>query len=284
MTMFDTLRDRPMHVAPPLAPTDFDMPDPSLPRIRRLEALAARAWPSRETVFDGTWAVRVCDHDTKRQNSIVPLDPNDSRDLDARIERARDRLLDASRRPTFRLTPLAAPRIDHALEDLGWDRIGRTHVMVADLAALPPLRAAPSDLCRRLWIERLEAMGGVSSERRCGLARTIERIATGTGPAAAGTGPAHLHSVSEDANPAAAALAVHIGRDVGLMEVFTDPGRRGRGHARRVVTQALATARARGASRAWLQVEVENAPAIALYRSLGFSVQYDYHYRVAPAS
>jgi ribosomal protein S18 acetylase RimI-like enzyme len=35
----------------------------------------------------------------------------------------------------------------------------------------------------------------------------------------------------------------------------------------------------RGAAFAWLQVEADNEPAIALYRSIGFAEAYRYHYR-----
>ena len=51
------------------------------------------------------------------------------------------------------------------------------------------------------------------------------------------------------------------------------------GHARRLILSALKWARQRGACRAWLQVEADNAAALALYRSLGFAEAYGYHYR-----
>ena len=48
---------------------------------------------------------------------------------------------------------------------------------------------------------------------------------------------------------------------------------------RRLVQSALKWARQRGARFAWLQVEADNAPALGLYRSLGFDEIYRYHYR-----
>jgi ribosomal protein S18 acetylase RimI-like enzyme len=40
-----------------------------------------------------------------------------------------------------------------------------------------------------------------------------------------------------------------------------------------------AAARERGARRAYLQVEVDNLPALRLYDGLGFQPSHDYHYR-----
>ena len=54
---------------------------------------------------------------------------------------------------------------------------------------------------------------------------------------------------------------------------------RGGGHGRRIVLAALKWARLRGAREAWLQVEADNGPATALYRSIGFREAYRYHYR-----
>ena len=57
--------------------------------------------------------------------------------------------------------------------------------------------------------------------------------------------------------------------------------RRGLGSA---ITSALCReAAARGARRVLLQVEMDNAAALALYARVGFTPVHRYHYRVAPA-
>ena len=53
--------------------------------------------------------------------------------------------------------------------------------------------------------------------------------------------------------------------------VASAPDRRGRGVGRAVLSAFLAEARARGASVIHLEVSEANAPAIALYRALGFA-------------
>ncbi|TIU20618.1 MAG: GNAT family N-acetyltransferase, partial [Mesorhizobium sp.] len=59
---------------------------------------------------------------------------------------------------------------------------------------------------------------------------------------------------------------------------------RNQGHARHLILSALKWARLRGAREAWLQVEDDNAPALTLYRSLGFDEVYRYHYRRPPGA
>jgi [ribosomal protein S18]-alanine N-acetyltransferase len=61
------------------------------------------------------------------------------------------------------------------------------------------------------------------------------------------------------------------GRDVQIMTVATDPGYQGRGIGRRMLTTLLDRARELGAESVLLEVRVDNAPAIHLYESLGFT-------------
>lgn len=51
------------------------------------------------------------------------------------------------------------------------------------------------------------------------------------------------------------------------------PAERRQGHARRLLNEVLAEVRAEGATAATLEVRRSNAPALALYRSLGFAVE-----------
>lgn len=58
--------------------------------------------------------------------------------------------------------------------------------------------------------------------------------------------------------------------------VWTPPALRGRGYARAVVAGALLAARARGVARSVLFTPIDNAPAQAAYRSLGYQRIGDY--------
>lgn len=66
-------------------------------------------------------------------------------------------------------------------------------------------------------------------------------------------------------------LSVWTGSDdCWIEDVYVDEAARGKGLGRALVVEALDRARRRGCGRAELDVDVVNAPALALYRSLGF--------------
>jgi GNAT superfamily N-acetyltransferase len=69
----------------------------------------------------------------------------------------------------------------------------------------------------------------------------------------------------------------------GLTAVEVHPGYRRQGLGAAITAAACQRARQRGISRVFLQVEVDNVPAQALYEGLGFRRSHRYHYRVAPA-
>ena len=88
-----------------------------------------------------------------------------------------------------------------------------------------------------------------------------------------------LFAVEREGETLSTAICVQDGELAGLFEVATAAAVRGQGFGRRVVSSALKWARMRGARTAWLQVEADNAPARALYDSLGYRELYRYHYR-----
>ena len=56
-----------------------------------------------------------------------------------------------------------------------------------------------------------------------------------------------------------------------LLTLATDPAHQRRGHAKALLTAAVSHLTERGVTRCLLEVAADNAPAIALYRALGFA-------------
>jgi GNAT superfamily N-acetyltransferase len=86
----------------------------------------------------------------------------------------------------------------------------------------------------------------------------------------------YLLACGDDGRPAGVAqiryrLSVWTGsEDCWIEDVYVDEAARGRGIGRALVADALRRARERGCGRAELDVDTVNAPARALYGSLGF--------------
>jgi ribosomal protein S18 acetylase RimI-like enzyme len=87
-------------------------------------------------------------------------------------------------------------------------------------------------------------------------------------------------SLVDGAETVACGLGVLEGPYIGLFDIVTHPARRGQGLGTKLIHNILSWARARGAQTAYLQVMLENGPALRLYDKLGFKELYQYWYRV----
>lgn len=85
------------------------------------------------------------------------------------------------------------------------------------------------------------------------------------------------------ASPDARGAAGLDGDWLGLHGLFVAEHARRRGLARAVIAALLEAGAEQGARTVWLHVETSNAPAIALYESLGFAEHHRCRYYTAPA-
>ena len=243
-----------------------------LATVRRYEAAGFRAWPASAVHYDGTWVVRLtAGHPAKRLNSVNPLDPGDLRNLPERIERAGRRFKAYGRPMTFRMSPLSGAALSRHLDSEGWSTLSESLVMGFDLdneAVHSAMDQIPLKDMGRFVVAAMQTQS-MDKALRPGLSEIIGAIQPEAG----------LFVLERGNEPLATAICVHEGDLAGLFEVATQPSERGKGFGRRVILSALKWARLRGASRAWLQVEADNAAGRRLYESIGFSEIYRYHYR-----
>jgi GNAT superfamily N-acetyltransferase len=241
----------------------------------RVEETCFNAFPALRQVLLGDWLLRFAEGLSRRANSVNPLRP-DCRRLDTAIAAA-EALYRRQGLPTiFRVPTLAAPALDAALADRGYTREGESCVLYGDIAELAAAADAEVQLLPRAGPDWLAAMGALqrhSAEQRRVYRRVVRAIAV----------PAAFAGLRVDGRFVALAYgAMHDGL-LCYESVITDPARRRRGSARRVVAALAAWARDEGASGACLQVEAGNAPALALYDGFGLKAElHRYHYRRAP--
>ncbi|OLP62153.1 GNAT family N-acetyltransferase [Xaviernesmea oryzae] len=241
-----------------------------LASVRRLEAVGFRAWPAEQAIYDGSWLIRLTRaHPSKRLNSLNPLDPGDRRDIAGRLKAAGKRFAAAGRPLTIRMTPLAPPELLDHLHGEGFERFDESIVMSADLSqgAGEGLDQLPLRDINRFIDARL-AISGEPESLRAGLCSILAAIKPETG----------LFLLQSADRPSAVALAVLDGELIGLEQVAVAEAERGQGLGKAVVQSALRWGHLHGARMAWLAVGAANAPALALYRKLGFSEVYRYAY------
>jgi GNAT superfamily N-acetyltransferase len=241
-----------------------------------IERATLLAWPALETIEDGSWTARFAQGYTKRANSVHSLEQADDGRASERIAALAERYRERSLRPVFRVTPLAGPGIVAALDAMGWDVYEPSVVLSMELSKRQRLVPAPTKYFEPgdpEWRHIQSAMAGNGPETSDILGAILDQI----------TVPARGVVVYDDAyQPAGAALAVNAENCAVFLNVVVDPAKRGQGFGRAVMHAALNWTSQMGASNAAIQVLADNAVALALYGSLGFTQIYDYHYRRAP--
>jgi GNAT superfamily N-acetyltransferase len=240
--------------------------------VAQIEAATFTAWPAITTAMDGMWLARFARGFTKRSNSIQCLDPADDGDAVERLRRMADLYPLNSLDPVFRVTPLAGPGVIAALDAEGWTPFEESRVLTMQLSdgLAMPEGVEVLDGTDERYFDIFAEIAGHNRRTRDTLATIVNLIAT-----------RNAGIVVRDASgePIAAALAINA-LGVGIYtNVITRKDKRGQGVGRRLMQGALAWTRSAGATHAAIQVVSDNAPAINLYSSLGFSEAYRYHYR-----
>lgn len=245
--------------------------------VRELAEVGARGWPAVETERLGGWLLRASGGFTRRANSALPLgDPGVP--LDEALAHTVRWYAARALPPVVAVTtgrPDAAEELAAELERRGWTASGHTRVRTA---ALAPLADTGADLTRVRLTREPDAAWLARYHRAAGPVPEARAVLTG--------GPSVWFATVAGADGGAEAIGrcVVDGRWAGFAAVEVAPAARRRGLARLVMAALAARALDEGASAAHLQVEADNAAALALYDGLGFTDHHGYHYRTAPAA
>jgi ribosomal protein S18 acetylase RimI-like enzyme len=255
-----------------------------------LERVAAAHWRGTEEEWLGDWLLRAASGFTGRANSVLPLgDPglrlDDALAVVTRWYRERG-LAAMIAVPTPLHGDVAGGsagrddpgrELDEQLARRSWPaRPGPAFFMVADL----PLNIPTDGLARDrtvlvspepddAWAARYHYRG---QDHLPPVARQVLTSAREQSFVSIRQGEEVL---------AIARLSVAAGW-AGLTAVEVHPGHRRQGLGSAITAAACRMAEERGIPGAFLQVEVDNAAAQALYTRLGFRYRHRYHYRMAP--
>jgi ribosomal protein S18 acetylase RimI-like enzyme len=243
--------------------------------LKTIEETTLNAWPGLQQILYDGWLLRFAEGYTRRANSVNPI-YSGRLDVTTKIGRCERIYGRRHLTPVFKLSPFVQPaHLDELLAKRGYRHEAPTSVQWLDLAAIP----APT-------INSVGQWSRPSPEWRNDYVR-LNRVSSPNVPALS----AILHNIVPETNymtlkpqqqAVACGLAVREGHYVGLFDIVTDPHQRSQGYGTQLVLNLLAWAKQRGAKKAYLQVMLNNEPALKLYAKLGFREIYQYWYRVWP--
>ena len=242
--------------------------------IAELELLTSHCWPAREIVSYKGWVIHWNDGITWRANSVLPNAWEGTVDVEKLVDYVIDMYEEKNTLPAFKMSPASQPpELDELLEKKGFTKRMVTHVQtvaIQELSCLDP--HLPVDLFEVNNVSLNVLMHQSEREKKEieGRKRIINRIA----------GAKNIARVMMHGRTASVGLGVVQKDWLGLFSIRTMPEFRRRGAAWSVNCALAKWGEDIGASRAFLQVEAENRPALNLYQAMGFETLYTYWYRI----
>jgi N-acetylglutamate synthase len=233
--------------------------------IAALERAAADAWPPPVVEALGAWRLRAAQGYTGRANSALPLgDPG------LPMPQALDAVTEFYRRhglpPQVDVPLPLATSVEHELRKAGWQPQCTVLVQVMDLPALIEATPEGADFILRATPSS-QAMTMIAG-RRGPLPEVALRVLTGVEPVV----------FAELGGEALRCMGRGTVTDgwLGIFAVETATEARRQGLARQAMGALARWAATHAATRAFLQVESTNEPAIGLYERIGFHTHHRY--------
>lgn len=243
--------------------------------IRLIEELAANAWPACIQQTLGEWRLRANMDVTKRANSVYTGGsfPEHGEWLGLIEDFYRRRSL----APCFYISAATPAELNDILDFAGYRKDFGCYTLAASGRevldrSVKPQRFASEFAAEagREWIHDFMRLEGYPPARYEGYAHIFSAI-----------GPQKAFVSLRDHGELLALGTVVIERGwAGLSNIVVDTEQRGKGAATALIRSLAAWSLSNGAEQLYLQVLKDNAPALALYRRLGFTLLFEYHYRL----
>lgn len=241
--------------------------------IRLFEELSLNRWPALQTTLYDGWLLRTANGYTRRANSVQLLYPsvlNVEQKIDYCEAFYRERGL-----PTiFKLTGIEQPPdLEVALIRRGYVADSHTSVQTRPIPT-EPITVTHTDFqieeyVSEDWLQDYIRLNSVDPRHLETMTAMLEGIEPQVG----------FFRLMIDGAVGAMGLGVIERGYVGIADVVTHPDYRKRGYAQQLILCILQWAQTNDAHTAYLQVMLNNAPALRLYDRLGYREIYRYWYR-----
>ena len=241
--------------------------------IRTIEELSLNALPALQTMHVDGWVLRFANGYTKRANSVNPI--YDSTSNVAEKIRFCEQIYRSKNLPVvFKMTSAAQPEdLDTLLAHKGYAQNSPTSVQIAELGNIEtdsPGTVEANDALTEEWFAHFCRLNNIGEERKSVMRQMLGNIIPQKCFAA----------IRQHDQIVACGLAVLQNEYVGFYDIVTDAAFRKQGLGKRLMSSLLTWGKVNGARKAYLQVMLNNAPALQLYSRLGFQSVYQYWYRI----
>lgn len=241
--------------------------------ICRIEELSLNAWPALQSLLSDGWVLRLANGYTRRANSVNPLYAGQL-DLEQKVAACERLYRDRGLAVVFKLTPASTPaELDAFLAGRGYIAEAQTSVQLLDLQSWKPDAPSAIELAEEVtdgWFDAFCRASNLAPARRPTAMQMLRAIVPAAGFAV----------IQRHGETVACGLAVAQDGYVGLYDIVTDPRYRRQGLGMQLISALLQWGREKDARTAYLQVMMNNPPALAMYAKLGFRELYQYWYRV----
>jgi GNAT superfamily N-acetyltransferase len=240
-------------------------------RIIELEKLSDTTWPATEIIEYGKWRLRISDGFTMRANSALPTGAGPIGEPPLPLADSVEHVIKIYREkgltPTFTLPLPIYQELDEYLESQGWRVKVGAQFLIKDIDLNETDMSSQNDF--EILDHPSEGWLGLQSDHR--LEKLMQRY------------PARYGVIKSGESVIAVGRIATLGTWAMVTRLFVDPSHRGKGLAKQLMLLLMAAAKEDGATKIGLQVDLENAAALALYDSMGFRFHHKYVYRVLEA-
>jgi ribosomal protein S18 acetylase RimI-like enzyme len=249
--------------------------------IREVEERAFHAWPAAVVRPLAGWRLRfTAGVTTRRPNSVWPNEDDCRLSVADKLALVEDFYAGLRAPARYQICPAAQPpELDSLLAERGYRADAHTAVQIAPLAQVvdrcrraDALAVAITPTLDHSWLAVYCSSESVPSQEAEGRRRILQRIGARTGYAI----------LQDEGQAVAVGLGVAEESWLGIFCMATSPTFRRRGAATDVLGALARWGEQHGATRVYLQVMRNNAPALTLYARAGFTPLYEYHYRQGP--